>query len=170
MFKNEISYTNSHQISKKERKEICSCLSIKYDKTYVEYININFKNMSIQKGNIQNHKRNVVLHENNPILFEYDIKYYMPTVYLLQNFNFGIGKNIIKNVCIIYDETVSYILNGADLMLKGVLNRAEIKNSDKKPLSGTFYFCEFYKIRSYFPAVFFYVVKRIPDQIKLRLS
>ena len=42
-----------------------------------------------------------------------------------------IGKNIIKNVCIIYDETVSYILNGADLMLKGVLNRAEIKNSDK---------------------------------------
>ena len=131
MFKNEISYTNSHQISKKERKEICSCLSIKYDKTYVEYINLNFKNMSIQKGNIQNHKRNVVLHENNPILFEYDIKYYMPTVYLLQNFNFGIGKNIIKNVCVIYDETVSYILNGADLMLKGVLNRTEIKNSDK---------------------------------------
>lgn len=139
MFKNEISYTNSHQISKKERKEICSCLSIKYDKNYVEYINLNFKNMSIQKGNIQNHKRNVVLHENNPILFEYDIKYYMPTVYLLQNFNFGIGKNIIKNVCVIYDETVSYILNGADLMLKGVLNREEIKKEKTFSLNEMFY-------------------------------
>lgn len=142
MFKSEISFTNSHQLSKKERKDICNNLLIKYDKDYVEYINLNFKNMSIQKGNIQNHKRNVVLYENNPILFEYDIKYYIPTVYLLQYFNFGPGNNLFKNVCIIYDETVSYLLNGADLMLKGVLNREKIKKSEKNFTLGELYYIQ----------------------------
>ena len=142
MFKSEISFTNSHQLSKKERKDICNNLLIKYDKDYVEYINLNFKNMSIQKGNIQNHKRNVVLYENNPILFEYDIKYYIPTVYLLQYFNFGPGNNLFKNVCRIYDETVSYLLNGADLMLKGVLNREKIKKSEKNFTLGELYYIQ----------------------------
>ena len=130
MFKNEINFTQSHPLSKKEKKEIFKSLSSNYDDEYIKYIISNFNELSIQKGNIQNKKRNVIFNGNNPILFEIDKEKYIPTVYLLEYFNLGLGINLIKNVCIIYDETVSYILNGADLMLKGVLNRQLIKNSE----------------------------------------
>ena len=90
-----------------------------------------FKDLTIHKGNIQNKKRNVIFEGSNPILFEYDKEVYYPTVYLLQLFNAGIGENIIENFALIYDATVEYIINGADLMLKGVINRENIKNNDK---------------------------------------
>lgn len=130
MFKNEINFTQSHPLSKKEKKEIFKSLSLKYDDEYIKYIISNFNELSIQKGNIQNKKRNVIFNGNNPILFEIDKEKYIPTVYLLEYFNLGLGINIIKNVCIIYDATTEYILNGADLMLKGILNRNLIKNSE----------------------------------------
>ena len=100
----------------------------------------NFKDMSIHKGNIQNKKRNVIFEGNNPILFEYDKELYYPSVYLLQMFNAGLCENIIKNCALIYDATVEYLVNGADLMLKGVINRYEIKNNEKMfKLSDLFY-------------------------------
>jgi predicted ribosome-associated RNA-binding protein Tma20 len=96
--------------------------------------------MSIHKGNIQNKKRNVIFEGNNPILFEYDKELYYPTVYLLQMFNAGLCLNIIKNCALIYDATVEYIVNGADLMLKGVINRKDIKENEKPfKLSDLFY-------------------------------
>ncbi len=131
MFKNEINFTQSHPLSKKEKKEIFKTLSLKYEDEYIKYMISNFNELSIQKGNIQNKKRNVLFNGNNPILFEIDKDKYIPTVYLLQYFNLGLGINLIKNVCIIYDATVEYILNGADLMLKGVINRNQIKNSER---------------------------------------
>ncbi len=130
MFKNEINFTQSHPLSKKEKKEIFKSLSSNYDDEYIKYIISNFNELSIQKGSIQNKKRNVIFNGNNPILFEIDKEKYIPTVYLLEYFNLGLGINLIKNVCIIYDETALYILNGADLMLKGILNRQLIKNSE----------------------------------------
>ncbi len=130
MFKNEINFTQSHPLSKKEKKEIFKSLSSNYDDEYIKYIISNFNELSIQKGSIQNKKRNVIFNGNNPILFEIDKEKYIPTVYLLEYFNLGLGINIIKNVCIIYDSTASYIINGADLMLKGILNRNLIKNSE----------------------------------------
>lgn len=138
MFKNEIVFTQSHPLSKKERKEICSLLQYKFDKDITEYISLNFKSLTIQKGNIGNHKRNLIFNDSNPILFEYDNKVYYPTVYLLQMCNYGIGRNIINKVALIYDATVEYIENGADLMLKGVLNINEIKDS-KFELNDLFY-------------------------------
>ena len=131
MFKNEINFSQSHPLSKKEKKEIFKTLSLKYEDEYIKYMISNFNELSIQKGNIQNKKRNVLFNGNNPILFEIDKDKYIPTVYLLQYFNLGLGINLIKNVCIIYDATVEYILNGADLMLKGVINRNQIKNSER---------------------------------------
>lgn len=139
MFKNEISFTNAHNISKKEKKDILSILSKTYSQEYIDYMNLNFKTLSIQKGNVSNHKRNFIFYENNPILFEYDIKYYLPTVYLLQLLSKGIANNVLHKVCLIYDATVEYILNGADLMLKGVLNRNEIKSGFNFSLGDIFY-------------------------------
>ena len=130
MFKNDISFTQSHPLSKKEKKEIFKSLKIIFNEEYLNYMTNNFKDMSIHKGSFQNKKRNVIFEGNNPILFEYDKELYYPTVYLLQMFNAGLGQNIIKNCSIIYDETVEYIVNGADLMLKGVINRNDIKNNE----------------------------------------
>ena len=55
-------------------------------------------------------------------------------------FNAGLCLNIIKNCALIYDATVEYIVNGADLMLKGVINRKDIKENEKPfKLSDLFY-------------------------------
>ena len=140
MFKNDISFTQSHPLSKKEKKEIFKTLKTLFNEEYLNYMLNNFKDMSIHKGNIQNKKRNVIFEGNNPILFEYDKELYYPTVYLLQMFNAGLCFNIIRNCALIYDATVEYIVNGADLMLKGVLNRKDIKNNEKPfKLSDLFY-------------------------------
>ena len=140
MFKNDISFTQSHPLSKKEKKEIFKTLKNLFNEGYLNYMLNNFKDMSIHKGNIQNKKRNVIFEGNNPILFEYDKELYYPTVYLLQMFNAGLCLNIIKNCALIYDATVEYIVNGADLMLKGVINRKDIKENEKPfKLSDLFY-------------------------------
>jgi len=140
MFKNDISFTQSHPLSKKEKKEIFKTLKSLFNEEYLNYMLNNFKDMSIHKGNIQNKKRNVIFEGNNPILFEYDKEIYYPTVYLLQMFNAGIGFNIIKNCALIYDATVEFIVNGADLMLKGVINRKDIKENEKMfKMSDLFY-------------------------------
>ena len=140
MFKNDISFTQSHPLSKKEKKEIFKTLKTLFNEEYLNYMLNNFKDMSIHKGNIQNKKRNVIFEGNNPILFEYDKELYYPTVYLLQMFNAGLCFNIIKNCALIYDATVEYIVNGADLMLKGVINRKDIKENEKLfKLSDLFY-------------------------------
>ena len=130
MFKNDISFTQSHPLSKKEKKEIFKSLKSLFNEEYLNFMTTNFKDMSIHKGNIQNKKRNVIFEGNNPVLFEYDKELYYPTVYLLQMFNAGLCLNLIQNCALIYDATVEYIVNGADLMLKGVLNRNEIKNNE----------------------------------------
>ena len=140
MFKNEINFSQSHPLSKKEKKEIFKTLKNLFNEEYLNYMLNNFKDMSIHKGNIQNKKRNVIFEGNNPILFEYDKELYYPTVYLLQMFNAGLCLNIIKNCALIYDATVEYIVNGADLMLKGVINRKDIKENEKPfKLSDLFY-------------------------------
>ena len=131
MFKNEINFTQSHPLSKKEKKEIFKSLKNIFKEEYLNIMYNSFKDLTIHKGNIQNKKRNVIFEGSNPILFEYDKEVYYPTVYLLQLFNAGIGENIIENFALIYDATVEYIINGADLMLKGVINRENIKNNDK---------------------------------------
>ena len=130
MFKNDISFTQSHPLSKKEKKEIFKSLKNMFNEEYLNYMINNFKDMSIHKGSIQNKKRNVIFEGNNPILFEYDKELYYPSVYLLQMFNAGLCQNLIKNCSLIYDATVEYIENGADLMLKGVINRNDIKNNE----------------------------------------
>ena len=140
MFKNDISFSQSHPLSKKEKKEIFKSLKNLFNEEYLNFMTTNFKDMSIHKGNIQNKKRNVIFEGNNPILFEYDKELYYPSVYLLQMFNAGLCENIIKNCALIYDATVEYLVNGADLMLKGVINRYEIKNNEKMfKLSDLFY-------------------------------
>ena len=131
MFKNEIIFTQSHPLSKKEKKEIFKSLKNLFKEEYINIMISTFKDLSIHKGNIYNKKRNVIFEGSNPILFEYDKELYFPTIYLLQLFNAGIGENIIPNCAIIYDATVEFIINGADLMLNGVINRENIKNSDK---------------------------------------
>ena len=130
MFKNEITLNQSHPLSKKEKKEIFKSLKNLFKEEYITIMNTSFKDLSIHKGNIQNKKRNVIFEGSNPILFEYDKEVYFPSVYLLQLFNAGIGENLIKNCAVIYDATVEFIVNGADLMLNGVINREYIKNSD----------------------------------------
>ena len=131
MFKNDISLNQSHPLSKKEKKEIFKSLKNIFKEEYLNIMLSSFKDMSIHKGNIQNKKRNVIFEGSNPILFEYDKELYYPSIYLLQLFNAGIGENIIPNYALIYDATVEYIENGADLMLNGVINRNDIKNSEK---------------------------------------
>ena len=142
MFKNDISLNQSHPLSKKEKKEIFKSLKNLFKEEYLNIMISSFKDMSIHKGNIQNKKRNVIFEGNNPILFEYDKEEYYPTVYLLQLFNAGIGENIIKNFALIYDATVEYIINGADLMLNGVINRDNIKNGDKNFKLGDLFYVQ----------------------------
>ena len=142
MFKNDISLNQSHPLSKKEKKEIFKSLKDIFKEEYLNIMISSFKDMSIHKGNIQNKKRNIIFEGQNPILFEYDKEQYYPTIYLLELFNAGIGHNIIQNCALIYDATVEYIINGADLMLKGVLNRNVIKNSEKNFKLGDLFYVQ----------------------------
>lgn len=130
MFKNSLTFTQSHILSKKEKKEIISSLlnNIIYDKRIINYISNNFKEIIIKKANISNKKRNIIFYENNPIFFEYEKDSYYPTLFILQYFNMDIGKNLIKNFCLIYTDTTKFIINGADLMLKGIINRNLFNN------------------------------------------
>ena len=142
MFKNDISLNQSHPLSKKEKKEIFKSLKNIFKEEYLNIMLSSFKDMSIHKGNIQNKKRNVIFEGSNPILFEYDKELYYPSIYLLQLFNAGIGENIIPNYALIYDATVEYIENGADLMLNGVINRNDIKKSEKSFKLGDLFYVQ----------------------------
>jgi hypothetical protein len=46
--------------------------------------------------------------------------------------------DLIKNISFIYDETDSFLENGADLMLKGVLNKEDIKKNRNFKLNELF--------------------------------
>jgi predicted ribosome-associated RNA-binding protein Tma20/translation initiation factor 1 (eIF-1/SUI1) len=124
MFKNEINTTQSYILSKKEKKDLCKKWTITYNSQCVEYILKEFNELNIFKTSL---KRRIITYENNPIFFEYDNDLYYPTVYLLNYF-----PNFVKRKCIIYDETDGYLDNGADLMLKGILNRLDIKKESFK--------------------------------------
>jgi predicted ribosome-associated RNA-binding protein Tma20/translation initiation factor 1 (eIF-1/SUI1) len=119
MFKNEITTTQSNILSKKDKKDLCKKWTLLYDNKCLNYILKEFNELTIYKTNL---KRKIISYEGNPIFFEYDNDLYYPSVYLLNYF-----PNFVKRKCIIYDETDSFLDNGADLMLKGILNRYEFK-------------------------------------------
>ena len=132
MFKNEIIITQSYILSKQEKKEVCKLLTKSYDAKHVDYILKNFQNLSFHK--ISGSKKRLLLNDNLPIFFEYDNDVFYPTIYLL-----NLLPNFMKEKkCYIYDETDSFLANGADLMLKGVLNREEIKKNLKFRLNDIF--------------------------------
>lgn len=127
MFKNDFKLTQSYPLSKKEKSDILkkqkTLLEI-YDIEILEYIFKNIDNITAQKVAMENQKKRILIFENNPIFFEYDKEIFYPTVYLLNMF-----PDLIKKKAFIYDETDSYLDNGADLMLKGVINREDIKKN-----------------------------------------
>jgi len=132
MFKNEIALTQSYVLSKQERKELGKVLLKSYDSKHIDYIVKNFQNLSFHK--ISGSKKRILFSDNNPIFFEFDMDIFYPTVYLL---------NMLPNImqerkCYIYDETDSYLAKGADLMLKGIINRADIKKNGKFNLNDIF--------------------------------
>lgn len=132
MFKNEIIITQSYVLSKKEKKEIAKLLSKTYDPKHVDYIFKNFQNLSFHK--ISGNKKRLIFCDNNPIFFEFNMDVFYPTIYLLNMLpNFMQEKK-----CYIYDETDGYLANGADLMLKGIINREEIKKNVKFKLNDIF--------------------------------
>lgn len=124
MFKNDFKLTQSYTLSKKERVDLIKSLTSMvdlYNAPCLEYIQNNFTNISAQKISIGNVKKRILIFEGNPIFFEYDKDVFYPSVYLMNMF-----PDILKRRAIMWDETDSYLDNGADLMLKGVLNREEI--------------------------------------------
>jgi len=132
MFKNEINITQSYVLSKKEKKETAKILTKLYDINHVDYIFKNFQNLSFHK--ISGNKKRILFYDSNPIFFEYNMDIFYPTVYLL---------NMLPNLmgdrkCSIYDETDEYLANGADLMLKGIINREDIKKNVKFKLNDIF--------------------------------
>jgi predicted ribosome-associated RNA-binding protein Tma20 len=128
MFKNELNPSQSYIFSKKEKKDFFKKLGTFYNKETIESISSKLDGTYVcQKATIANSKRRIIFYENNPIFFEFDNDNFYPTIYILNMF-----PNLIRNFALIYDETDSYLDNGADLMLKGVLNRADIKNSNFK--------------------------------------
>lgn len=120
MFKNEFKVTQSYIVSKKEKKDIAKKLTLFYSKNVMDYIVANFDEITLHKTTLN--KKRILTYQNNPIFFEYDNDTYYPTVYLLNMF-----PDMLVKKAIIYEETDTYLDNGADLMLKGVLNRAELK-------------------------------------------
>ena len=123
MFKKEFNVTQSYTLSNKEKKDIIKKLKTLDNAIYIDYIQSNFAPMSIDKTNIN--KMRLLKFENNPLFFEYLENQFLPTIYLL-----NMLPMLMKRVCLIYDETDSFLENGADLMLKGVLNRVELKKTN----------------------------------------
>lgn len=132
MFKNDFTTSQSYILSKKEKKDLFKKHHLRYDSKILDYINKNFETIYMYKTNLN--KKRVLTYENNPIFFEYDNDLFYPTVYLLNMF-----PNLIANKkAIIYEETDSFLDNGADLMLKGVLNREDIKKNISFKLNDLF--------------------------------
>lgn len=132
MFKNEIIITQSYVLSKQEKKEIAKILTKSYDAKHVDYVFKNFQNLSFHKNSAN--KKRILFSDNTPIFFEFDLDVFYPTVYLLNMLpNFMQEKK-----CYIYDQTDSFLSNGADLMLKGIINRDEIKKNTKFRLNDIF--------------------------------
>ncbi len=132
MFKNEISLTQSYVLSKQEKKELAKVLSKSYDVKHIDYIIKNFQNLSFHK--MSGSKKRILFYDNNPIFFEFDMDVFYPTVYLL---------NMLPNLmqerkCYIYDETDGFLAKGADLMLKGIINRLDLKKNGKFKLNDIF--------------------------------
>jgi predicted ribosome-associated RNA-binding protein Tma20/translation initiation factor 1 (eIF-1/SUI1) len=134
MFKHELTSTQSYVLSKKEKKDLLKKLGINYNTQCVQFMQNNFNGtMTSFKVSINNSKKRIIFYENNPIFFEYDNDVFYPSVYLLNQF-----PELIKKIAIIYEETDSYLDNGADLMLKGVLNREDIKKNCQFKLNDLF--------------------------------
>lgn len=132
--KNELTLTQSYILSKKEKKDFTKLLKPLYDYEAVEYIFNSFEKIQISKISLENSKKRIMSYEGNPIFFEYSNDTFYPTVYLLNMF-----PDLMNKKAFIYEETDSYLANGADLMLKGVLNRDEIKKKGMFKLGDPFY-------------------------------
>ncbi len=132
--KNEIIPTQLYILSKKDKKDFMKLFKSQYNQEIVEFIFNTFDKIQISKISLENSKKRIMCYENNPIFFEYTNDLFYPTVYLLNMF-----PDIMTKKAIIYEETDSYLANGADLMLKGVLNREEIKNKGSFKLGDAFY-------------------------------
>ena len=123
MFKKEFNVTQSYTLSNKEKKDIIKKLKTIDNGFFIDYIQSNFSPMTIDKTSLN--KMRILKFENNPLFFEYLENQFLPTVYLLNMFPM-----LMKRVCLIYEDTDSFLENGADLMLKGVLNRVELKKTN----------------------------------------
>jgi len=132
--KNELITTQTYILSKKEKKEFLKQLKISFDAEAVEFIFNNFDKMTISKISLENSKRRIISYESNPIFFEYANDAFCPSVYLLNMF-----PDLMNKRAIIYEDTDSYLANGADLMLKGILNREDIKKKGSFKLGDLFY-------------------------------
>ena len=92
----------------------------------------NFQNWTLHK--ISGGKKRIIFCDGNPLFYEYDIDLFYPTIYILNSF-----PNLLGNrICLIYDETNSFLNKGADLMLNGIINREEIKKSIRFKLNDVF--------------------------------
>ena len=123
MFKKEFNAAQSNTISNKDKKDILKKLKTIDNTKAIEYIQSNFSPLTMEKLSIN--KMKILKFENTPIFFEYQEDIFLPTIYLLNMF-----PSIIKKICLIYGETDTYLENGADLMLKGVLNREDLKKTN----------------------------------------
>ena len=114
--KDEIIISQQNIMSNKERKEFISVYLKKlFDSSLIE---THLFESKWQSQKIAGSKKRIIFYEENPIFFEYDKDIYFPTVYLLNRIPM-----IIKYDCLIYPDTDDYLKNGADLMVKGILNR-----------------------------------------------
>lgn len=122
MFKKDFNISNISIMSNKERKEfIVSKLKIKYDCSIIEDYLCSKKWSSAK---FSGSKKKIILYNEEPIFFEYDKDIFFPTVYLL-----NMIPHFVKNTCIIFPDTDSFLDNGADLMWKGILNKDIIQNT-----------------------------------------
>ena len=126
MFKKDVLLTSNYDLSNKERKDIIKKLKTNssLNKDIIKYILKNLTEMTCDKTN---NKKRIISYKGNPILFEYDKELFYPTVYLLNMF-----PTLVNKVALIYDETDTYLDNGADLMMKGVINKDQFKQQTFK--------------------------------------
>lgn len=128
MFKKQFQTSSTNVLSKADRKEFYNKKiknSFLNNTELIEQYLFEYKWYVVKLSGIKKYFiMTCINNEKIPLFFEYDKDVFYPTVYTL-----NLIPDLIKDrICLIYPETNLYLENGADLMIKGILNFDIIKS------------------------------------------
>ena len=115
MKNDSLQFSQIYVLSNQEKKTIFNALSQDYPKDEVNALKETSTKLTSKRQT--SNKMRIIFNDANPILIEISKNFFIPSVYAVNQLPGLVCKHAVINA-----NTLDFLLNGADLMAKGVFN------------------------------------------------